>query len=305
MLIAIDHGNKQIKTIHSTFTSGLVIGDSPPAYSAKTMEYGGRYCSLSEQRVPYMKDKTEDETFFILSLFGLAYEIDAAGLFIPNELMDVQLAIGLPPAHFGHLRDKFSSYFLNRDLISFTFQKRDYNLYIDKVRVYPQAFAAISTIIGQLQAIRKSVVIDIGGYTADYMALLSGCPDMGQCDSLDNGVILLYHSITSAVSAELDLLLDEAQIDVVLTGADHGLPSRATQIIEEKTALFVDRLLGSLGERQLDLRSARPIFVGGGAVLLRRFLESNRKVQQPIFIEDIQANVKGYQRLFELESKAG
>ena len=30
MLIAIDHGNKQIKSAHKTFTSGLCVSDMPP-----------------------------------------------------------------------------------------------------------------------------------------------------------------------------------------------------------------------------------------------------------------------------------
>lgn len=305
MLIAIDHGNKQIKTIHSTYTSGLLIGDIPPAYETKTLELGGRYCTLSERRVPYKKDKTEDDTFFILTLFGIAYEIAAQDTYCADDLMDIQLALGLPPAHFGLLRERFSNYFLNRDIITFQFQCRPYNIYIDQARVFPQAYAAVTPIIGRLKTIRKAVIVDIGGYTADYMALLSGNPDMAQCDSLNNGVIILYNEIKSSLNAVLDMALDDVQIDAVLMGQDHTLPPEAVRMIEEKATLFIDDLLGKLGERQLDLRASQPVFVGGGAVLLRRFLDRSRKIYHPIYIDDIRANVNGFQRLYELAMKVG
>ena len=60
-----------------------------------------RYYTLSDQRIPYIRDKTEDDRFFILTLFAIAYEINAAGRYAPDQLMDIQLAVGLPPAHYG------------------------------------------------------------------------------------------------------------------------------------------------------------------------------------------------------------
>ena len=76
MLIAIDHGNKQIKTVHTQpFTSGLIQGDTP-GFGTDCMAYQGKYYTLTDQRIPYRRDKTEDERFFILTLFAIAYEID-------------------------------------------------------------------------------------------------------------------------------------------------------------------------------------------------------------------------------------
>ena len=80
MLIAIDHGNKQIKTVHTQpFTSGLIQGDTP-GFGTDCLTYQGKYYTLTDQRIPYRRDKTEDERFFILTLFAIAYEIEAMGL---------------------------------------------------------------------------------------------------------------------------------------------------------------------------------------------------------------------------------
>ena len=79
MLIAIDHGNKQIKTVHTQpFTSGLIQGDTP-GFGTDCMAYQGKYYTLTDQRIPYRRDKTEDERFFILTLFAITYEIEAMG----------------------------------------------------------------------------------------------------------------------------------------------------------------------------------------------------------------------------------
>ena len=79
MIISIDHGNKQIKTLNRTFTSGLLERDNRPAFGEDILCYEGKYYTLSEERIPYMRDKTKDKRFFILTLFAIAYEIEAAG----------------------------------------------------------------------------------------------------------------------------------------------------------------------------------------------------------------------------------
>lgn len=41
----------------------------------------------------------------------------------------------------------------------------------------------------------KAIIIDIGGFTADYMIMKNGIPTLSACDSLENGVINLYNGI--------------------------------------------------------------------------------------------------------------
>ena len=61
---------------------------------------------------------------------------------------------------------------------------------------------------------------------------------------------------------------------------------------------FVDDLFSTLRERQMELKSGPVVFVGGGAILLRRQIENYGKVPHPIFVEDICANAKGYELLY-------
>lgn len=58
MLIAIDHGNKQIKTLHHTpFTSGLIQSDAP-GFGNDVLQYQGKYYTLTNQRIPSQNNQT-------------------------------------------------------------------------------------------------------------------------------------------------------------------------------------------------------------------------------------------------------
>ena len=116
MLIAIDHGNKNCKTKSRIFTSGLLENDTKPPFGDEILRYGGKYYSLSDKRIPYLRDKTADERFFILSLFAIAGEIEAQERYAPNCLIPVSLAVGLPPSHYGALYKKFEQYFKPHDI---------------------------------------------------------------------------------------------------------------------------------------------------------------------------------------------
>lgn len=226
MLIAIDHGNKQIKTVHTQpFTSGLIQGDTP-GFGTDCLAYQGKYYTLTDQRIPYRRDKTEDERFFILTLFAIAYEIEAMGRY-SDTLMRVQLAVGLPPAHFGVQAKRFINYFDGRGAISFQFRGKPYAVYIENTACFPQSFSAAVATVKNLTASPKVLVVDIGGFTADYVRLRNGVPDMSACDSLENGVILLYNRVRARANAELVFFWTRA---------------RSTASCAESTAMWLRRL---------------------------------------------------------------
>ena len=301
MLIAIDHGNKQIKTVHTQpFTSGLIQGDTP-GFGTDCLAYQGKYYTLTDQRIPYRRDKTEDERFFILTLFAIAYEIEATEQYSDN-LMRVQLAVGLPPAHFGAQVERFTQYFRQRGVIEFEMQGKPYSIYIEDVACFPQAYAAAATMLHALVEEPKAVILDIGGFTADYLLMKNGEIDLTSCDSLENGVILLYNKVRSKVNSELDLLLDEGDVDAILMGKKTQYPDAAIRLTEQMAQEFINDLFSTLRERMLDLQYCKVVFVGGGAILLKRQIETSGKVGTPFFVPKINANADGYEYLYRIET---
>lgn len=300
MLIGIDHGNKQVKTVHGKpFVSGLQQSVTKP-FGKDVLKYQDTYYTLSDQRIPYRKDKTEDNRFFVLTLFALAGEL-AARACNTEEVILVKLAVGLPPAHFGAQTKRFTEYFKNHGIIEFSFNGKAFMVYIEDVVCFPQAYAAAATMLYQLMDDTKAVILDIGGFTADYLLLKNGQADLSTCDSLENGVILLYNHIRSKANAELDILLDENDVDIILQGKGESYPDTAVRLVEEGAQQFINDLFSTLRERMLDLRFMKVIFVGGGAILLRRQIETSGKVGNPLFVNDINANAKGYEYLYQIE----
>ena len=88
------------------FTSGLVESETEPSLG-DFLYYNRKYYSLSNQRIPYMRDKTADEQFFILTLFEIAMEFDRKKLQAKNDIIKVNLLVGLPLAHYGLLYRNF------------------------------------------------------------------------------------------------------------------------------------------------------------------------------------------------------
>ena len=284
MLIAIDHGNKQVKTVHgNAIVSGVQKSKTRP-YGRDVLKYSGSYYTLSAQRIPYQKDKTTDERFFILSLFAIAEEIEAQGAYT-SGLMPIDLAIGLPPAHFGAQNKAFVRYFKRKEPVYFSYRDKLYSILIRNVQCYPQAFAAAAMMLGELATVPRALILDVGGFTADYLLLKNGRADLSTCDS--------------KASSDLDILLEETDVDaILLQGQGSSYGEEVAALVEYQAQEFVNDMLGALRERQLDLRTGRVIFVGGGACLLRRQIETSGKVAHPVFVEDVNANAKGFEYLY-------
>lgn len=269
-------------------------------YRIQREYYRGKYYTLTDQRIPYRRDKTEDERFFILTLFAIAHEIEAMGQY-SGSLMRVQLAVGLPPAHFGVQAKRFINYFNGRGAVAFQFKGKPYAIFIENTACFPQSFSAAAATVKNLTSFPRALVVDIGGFTADYVRLRNGVPDMAACDSLENGVILLYNRICAKANAELDILLEESEIDRILCGEDQDAAPEVIALAEREAQEFINDLLSGLRERMLELKSGKVIFLGGGATLLRRQIEASGKTGQAIFVEDINANAKGYEYLYRLQ----
>ena len=160
MLIAIDHGNYAIKTPNYSFVSGLSEHTVKPPLTDEILEYDGRYWTLSGKRLSYMRDKTQDERYFVLSLFAIAKELQSYGNYAPIEQID--LAVGLPPEHYGVLKDKFAHYFKRDGVIKFVYQDRPYNIIINRVMVFPQAYAAVvpqsSLVVNTINDLEKGII---------------------------------------------------------------------------------------------------------------------------------------------------
>ena len=305
MIISVDHGNKSIKTPHAIFTSGLVMSDGLQGFKTDYIGWNGKYYSLTERRISYLRDKTEDDRFFILTLFAIAKELEYRDVSETLDPIDITLLVGLPPAHYEQLHSRFEQYFLRRrEAIDFEYNGKYYSVRINKVLSYPQAFAAAVTQYSTLKAHSVAYIIDIGGFTIDVLKLRFGRPDLEVVESFEKGVITLYNSIASKCNSQYARILEECEIDEVIRNQPTVLPGEVQQLIRSMTADFLAEFYNFLRERGIDVSTSKCVFAGGGSLLLRGMIERGNKVAFPIFIEDIHANALGYEVLYQSEVAA-
>lgn len=297
--IAVDHGNRNMKTCNHIFTSGVTMQDKKPARGETYLFYKDVYYTLSEKRIPYQRDKTADSRFFILTLFAVAMELEDNQQVQADDIVQVELPIGLPPKHYAELYEKYETFFRgDGKVFEMEYNGRTYHLCIKEVRAFVQDFAAMMTRITEIGEIPKAVGIDIGGFTTDYLMMRRGAADMEYCDSLENGVITMFNDIISQINSEYDMLLEEADIESIIKGRKEYYEEQVVRLVEQKVQDFVTDLLNGIRERGIDTKSAYTVFIGGGAVLLRRFLEKSERLGRYLFIEDLRANAKGYDFLY-------
>jgi len=301
MIISVDTGNKQIKTVRKAFTAGLVEHSGEPAFGGDVLKYNGKYYTLSEKRIPYMADKTKDERYFILTLFAIGYELNWNLTEVDGDLVDITLLIGLPPAHYNMLKREYEKYFKRtEEIIEFEFNKRNYCINISDVKVFPQCYAAIAKDINRVKQIDKAIIIDIGGFTADILQVQNGKADLSVCYSEENGTIQFYNTVKNKLSSTYGLLVDERDIDRIVNGYETLYDKEVIECVLNVAKKYVSDFLNTVREYGIDLKSCETIFTGGGALLFRTILEKSDKVGKCTFLGGLNANAKGYEELYSV-----
>ena len=70
--------------------------------------------------------------------------------------------------------ERFEDYFKRGNVEEFEFRGKEFNIYITEVVSFPQAFAAAMPVYGAISFLPKVMVIDIGGFTVDYLLVKNG-----------------------------------------------------------------------------------------------------------------------------------
>jgi len=305
-IVPIDHGNRNIKTLNHTFAASIKEVGHLPEMGADTLLYKGKEYALVDKRMAQKTDKTQDEDYFILTLFAISKELAsdenmASGIF-PSECIEVVLLVGLPPLQCRAMGEGFIQY-LKRggEPIHFQFNKIPYAIRVVDAHLYPQAYAAAITALEHLKGVHTANIVDIGGFTADLLRLIDIRPDMTVCTSLHGGVNLLFQKINEQVRATGANNIPDAVIEGILLKDEIVLQDCAStrvDLVQTTAALFAQDLLQEISQAGLDLAENRTVFVGGGSILLRDYINNTGMVAKPIFVDNARANVQGYQLIY-------
>ena len=294
-IIGVDHGNAAMKTSHFSFPSGIVEYEHEPYTLKDVLEYGGRFYVCGSGRQPLLRDKTQNGSFYLLTLAAMAKEI---GYRTDAGNATVVLAAGLPLTSFGRDKNKFRRYLLRDGApVSYKYEGKPYEVTIENVLLFPQGYAAVLMHQDMLAGEPSVILADIGGWTVDIMRLDHSLPDASTRRSLELGMIRCLDETGEQVRRRLGLSLTAAQIETVLRNEPCGVDERAKGIIRTEGRRYAQRLLSAISESGLDARAMPVIFMGGGAAIVKRHVTPQDGLCRAIFLEDVCANALGYERL--------
>lgn len=294
IVIGVDTGNRCIKTKNFSFVSGLVAYNSQPLMTDEYVKYNGTYYALTNDRIAYMEDKTETEDFFILTLFAIAKELKHRCIQC-NTGISICLAVGLPPAHIGRLKEKFIAYF-QRGFVKFSYGTSLIVLNIKDVYLFPQGYSAILPYFDEVAKESKAYIVDIGGYTTDVIMLNKGMIDLQCCTSFDMGVIDFFNKLKIDLRQQYSSVPDEQQIEAAIVDKEE-LYKDMTKAINESAKRYAEYILKVLNESKINLMLSKVFFIGGGSLLFREFLDQSEYLNKKEYITDVSANAAGYEYL--------
>ena len=137
MNIGIDHGYYAIKTRHFSFPAGIAEYSHEPYTLQNTLEFGGKFYVCGTGRQPILRNKMENDNYYLLTLAAIAKEIKQRD---EKTECSVKLAAG-----FGREKKPFREYLLcSSQPVCFKFEGIPYKVTIEDVKLFPQGYSAIA-----------------------------------------------------------------------------------------------------------------------------------------------------------------
>ena len=210
MNLGIDHGYYAIKTKNFSFPAGVTAYSHEPYTLQDTLEADGKFFVCGTGRQPILRDKTENDSYYLLTLAAIAKELKCRGA---SPECSVIIAAGLPLANFGREKKSFREYLLRSSQpVKFRFEGVPHCVTITDVKLFPQGYSALALFPNLLRDEPSVLLMDIGGWTVDLMRLDNGVPNAAACRSLELGMIRCMDEAREQVRRELGVSVTDGRL---------------------------------------------------------------------------------------------
>ena len=298
MNIGIDHGYYAIKTRHFSFPAGIAEYSHEPYTLQNTLEFGGKFYVCGTGRQPILRNKMENDHYYLLTLAAIAKEIRYRG---EEPRCSVTIGAGLPLTGFGREKKAFREYLLSSSQpvnpVCFRFEGVPYEVRIEDVKLFPQGYSAIAMHPELIRGEPSILLMDIGGWTVDLMRLDNGVPDAASCRSLELGMIRCVDEIREQVRRDTGLSVTDAQIEGVLSEKACSMEENARNIIQKQGRIYTERLLSAVMESGFDLKAIPVVMMGGGAAVVKRNVTPKDGLCRIFALLDDKVNAEGFERI--------
>ncbi len=289
IIIGLDHGYGNMKTAHRVFRTGVECFAEEPIVSMNYIKYKDKYYVIGENHLIYQGNKTDSQDFFILTLAGLAEELKFRGL----HEAKVILAVGLPLAWAKSQAADFKKYLMQEQELYFSFRKETYRVHLCGVEVFPQGFAAVCS-AGTMKGF--NMIVDIGNGTMNVMQIVDGRPLEKSLVTDKFGVSICMKEIQKELSKSAGESIPEIMIEPMLINGLQGRTDSVAKTVSQIAEQYAGDILKRLTDYGYKDNLVHLYVIGGGGCLFRHYSDIASK-ENVTFIEDICANVKGYEYL--------
>lgn len=302
IMIGVDHGYKNVKTINFVFPTKLSQLKTVPDDKKGVLQISGNIYTENGENVNYIDsaNKISNDNFYILTLIAIAKELKCRDL----DGARINIAIGLPQRWFEAQKNSFKKYIMQHSEVRFIYEGIKYHIYFEDCKVFTQGYAAFLTLEKLEEYFEKTVVIcDIGGGTVDIIFVNKGEIDYANSKIDQRGAIWLVNSIQEAAETQLYESIPEDYIInyMINKNAKETSQNKYERLVQGELMNYCEMIFNRLKEFRINVDITPVIFVGGGASIIKNFGSYNLATTE--FITDIKANVKGYEMIYDLLSK--
>lgn len=308
--LGVDVGNYDTKSQHTSVPSSYRSYGQRNLMVDEYIYYNGMYYTPTKERNNQQFDKTANEYCLIMSLFSIAkeiiYQIRQFNPGISDEQLQKEidkydsfaLGIGAPAGFFSSLADKMVDFYLDNWGKGFTFSYMgfEFHLHLSKCVAFPQDYSGVAfdDSIEVVRTYSDYYIIGIGGGTVDIIPVVDGAPQIDMCRTIEKGTTVMYEEIIKTLQHETGKTMDYASVENVLLGRPTIIDENRKSRIRTIASDFVNKLVDDFTHLGLKLSDIPSVFIGGGALLMRKDLESNHEFVLTEFVEDVHANAKFY-----------
>ena len=288
VIIGIDHGYGNIKTVQTVTPTGIIKLDTEPTFTDRILFYEGSYYRIGEGHKEFISDKCQDNDFYLFTLMGIARELKQENL----TTAKVHLAVGLPLTWVDRQREDFRRYMLQKEKVDFKFGDKLYSVQIVGCTVYPQGYAAVIYYLHDMTGV--NMLADIGNGTVNIMYINNRKPVSAKSYTEKMGVNQCVISSSNAVMDKLGVKIDAAIIQQMIRFGNADIADEYAKVLKTAVTRYADSIFDMLRRYEYNPKLMKLYITGGGGKLIENFgtFEHDRVT----IIGDICASAKGYEQ---------
>lgn len=288
-IIGFDNGYQFGKTANIMFDNGVYpLGKVEPSVREHSLKYERKYYKVAEGRAAITEDKVSDENARLLTMVAIAKELSA----IEVRKAEIILAVGLPFSDYGREKKELVQYYEQKPVMKYEYEGIRYDITVSRIFVFPQCYSAISQRLGNMKD--DYLIVDIGSKTTDVVYLRKGLPVESKSITIERAMVKWIRQIQGSLQVQYGKNIPESEILKVILKQTSNLPKSYVHHIRNGITEQIEALVLELEEREYDLEYTNVIYVGGGAVAVKNFMEHKANIAYDC---DILANAKGYEFL--------